>query len=108
VAGVDATVANGFGAKGIIKKGKVLVCRITGGKAQDDASCTPGVTADDGSYSVRLSDGWTGPVLVKVLPATGSTMLDETTGQDVEFNVPDGIRAVVATSSTPAHVTPFS
>lgn len=108
VAGVDATVANGFGAKGIIKKGKVLVCRISGGKAQDDASCTTGVTADDGSYSVRLSDGWTGPVLVKVLPATGSKMLDETNGEYVDFDIDGGIRAVVATSSTPAHVTPFS
>ena len=28
VAGTDPTVANGFGAKGIIKKGKVLVCRM--------------------------------------------------------------------------------
>ena len=108
VAGTDPTVANGFGAKGIIKKGKVLVCRISGGKAQDDANCATGVTADDGSYSVPLTDGWKGPVLVKVLPATGATMLDETTGQDVTFDVPGGIRAVVATASTPAHVTPFS
>ena len=108
VAGTDPTVANGFGAKGIIKKGKVLVCRISGGKAQDDANCATGVTADDGSYSVPLTDGWKGPVLVKVLPATGATMLDETTGQEVTFDVTDGIRAVVATASTPTHVTPFS
>ena len=110
VAGTDPTVANGFGAKGIIKKGKVLVCRISGGKAQDDANCATGVTADDGSYSVPLTDGWKGPVLVKVLPATDgtTTMLDEITGKDVAFDVTDGIRAVVATASTPAHVTPFS
>ena len=110
VAGTDPTLANGIGAKGIIKKGKVLVCRISGGKAQDDANCATGVTADDGSYNVPLTDGWKGPVVVKVLPATDgtTTMLDEITGKDVAFDVTDGIRAVVATASTPAHVTPFS
>ena len=46
--------------------------------------------------------------MVKVMPVSGSKMLNEITGLDEEFNLTEGIRAVVATAETPAHVTPFS
>ena len=54
-----ATTTSGYAAKGIIKGAKVLVCRITGGAVQADASCATGTTGVDGSYSVSLADGWT-------------------------------------------------
>ena len=103
-----ATTTSGYAAKGIIKGAKVLVCRITGGAVQADASCATGTTGVDGSYSVSLADGWTGPVLVKVMPATGATMMNELTGLDETFDVEDGLRAVVASAGTAAQVTPFS
>ena len=104
-----ATTTEGFAAKGIIQNAKVYVCRITGGAVQADANCATGTTGEDGSYSVSLSDGWTGPVVVKIMPVTGvSKMLDETTGTYVDFSVTDGLRAVVAAAGTTTHVTPFS
>jgi len=104
-----ATVTEGFAAKGIIQKAKVLVCRISGGSVEADTQCATGTTADDGSYSVSLTDGWTGPVVVKIMPVDGvSKMLDETTGTYVDFSVTEGLRAVVAAAGTTTHVTPFS
>ena len=103
------TTTEGFAAKGIIQKAKVLVCRISGGSVEADTKCSTGTTADDGSYSVSLTDGWTGPVVVKIMPVTGvSKMLDETTGGYVDFSVTEGLRAVVASAGTTTHVTPFS
>jgi hypothetical protein len=104
-----ATVTEGFAAKGIIQKAKVLVCRISGGSVEVDTKCATGTTGDDGSYSVSLTDGWTGLVVVKIMPVTGvSKMLDETKGTYVDFSVTDGLRAVVAAAGTTTHVTPFS
>jgi len=103
-----ATSTSGYAAKGIISGAKVYVCRIDKGVIPTDANCETGTTKEDGSYSVTLTDGWVGPVLVKVMPASGSTMFDETTGRFEPFDVSGGIRAVVATAATPAYVTPFS
>ena len=102
------TSTSGYAAKGIIQGATVLVCRIKDRAIEADALCAKGTTGQDGSYLVSLSDGWTGPVMVKIMPNSTSKMLDETTGNYVDFNLTDGIRAVVATAGTPAYVTPFS
>ena len=103
-----ATTTSGYAAKGTIKNAKVYVCRIKSGAVEADAQCATGTTGTDGAYKVSLTDGWSGPVMVKVMPVSGSKMLNEITGLDEEFNLTEGIRAVVATAETPAHVTPFS
>jgi len=103
-----ATSVSGTAAKGIIKQAKVLVCRIVNGVPQPDASCTSGTTGNDGSYNVTLSDGYTGPAMVKVMAGAASTMTDETTGTDVPYNMT--MRAVVpaVATTTTVYVTPFS
>ncbi len=103
-----ATSVSGTAAKGIIKQAKVLACRIVNGVPEPDASCASTTSGNDGAYSVVFSDGYTGPAMVKVMPGTGSTMVDETTGTDVAYNMT--MRAVVpaVSKTTTVHVTPFS
>jgi hypothetical protein len=103
-----ATSVSGTAAKGIIKQAKVLVCRIANGVPEPDASCATGTTGNDGSYDVTLSDGYTGPAMVKVMAGTASTMVDETTGTDIPYNMT--MRAVVPAvgATTTVYVTPFS
>jgi len=103
-----ATSVSGTAAKGIIKQAKVLVCRIVNGVPEPDASCASTTSGNDGSYSVTLSDGYTGPAMVKVMAGTASTMVDETTGTDIPYNMT--MRAVIPAISktTTAYVTPFS
>jgi len=103
-----ATSVSGTAAKGIIKQAKVLACRIVNGVPEPDASCASTTSGNDGAYSVVFSDGYTGPAMVKVMPGTGSTVVDETTGTDVAYNMT--MRAVVpaVSKTTTVHVTPFS
>jgi len=103
-----ATTVSGTAAKGIIKQAKVLVCRIVNGAPEADASCASTTSGNDGSYSVSFSDGYTGPAMVKVMPGTASTMMDETTGTDIPYGMT--MRAVVPAVSrtTTVYVTPFS
>ena len=103
-----ATSVSGTAAKGIIKQAKVLACRIVNGVPEPDASCASTTSGNDGAYSVVFSDGYTGPAMVKVMPGTASTMMDETTGTDVAYNMT--MRAVVpaVSKTTTVHVTPFS
>ncbi len=103
-----STSVSGTAAKGLVKQATVLVCRIVNGVPQADASCTSGTTGNDGSYNVTLSDGYTGPAMVKVMPGTASMMTDETTGTDVPYNMT--MRAVVpaVAATTTVYVTPFS
>jgi len=102
------TSVSGTAAKGIIKQAKVLVCRIVNGVPEPDASCASTVTGSDGSYSVTFGDGYNGPAMVKVMAGTASTMMDETTGIDIPYNMT--MRAVIPAISrtTTAYVTPFS
>jgi hypothetical protein len=103
-----STSVSGTAAKGIVKQAKVLVCRIANGVPEPDAACASATTGNDGSYHVALSDGFTGPAMVKVMAGTASTMMDETTGADIPYNMT--MRAVVPAISrtTTVHVTPFS
>lgn len=103
-----STSVSGTAAKGIIKQATVLVCRIVNGVPQADASCTSGTTGNDGSYNVALSDGYTGPAMVKVMAGAASMMTDETTGADVPYTMT--MRAVVPAvgATTTVYVTPFS
>lgn len=102
------TSVSGTAAKGIIKQAKVLACRIVNGVPEPDASCASSTSGNDGFYSVVLSDGYTGPAMVKVMPGTASTMMDETTGIDVPYTMT--MRAVVpaVSKATTVYVTPFS
>ncbi len=101
-------MVSGTVSKGLVKQATVFVCRIVNGAPEADATCATGITGSDGSYSVMMSDGFTGPAMVKVMPATGSLMTDETTGSDVPYIMT--MRAVVpaVSTATTAHVTPFS
>ncbi len=103
-----STSVSGTAAKGIVKQAKVLVCRIVNGAPEADATCASGTTGADGSYSVTMSDGYTGPAMVKVMAGTASTMMDETTGTDIAYNMT--MRAIVpaVSGNTKVYVTPFS
>lgn len=103
-----ASSVSGVAAKGLVKQAKVLVCRIVNGAPEADATCATGTTGTDGSFTVTMADGYTGPALVKVVAGTGSTMMDETTGTDVPYSMT--MRAVVSSVSgtTTVNVTPFS
>ena len=102
------TAVSGIAAKGIIMQARVLVCRIVNGTPEADTSCAATVTGADGSYSVTLSDGYTGPALIKVMAAANSTMIDETTGLPIPYGMT--LRALVpaVSANTTAYVTPFS
>ena len=102
------TTVSGIAAKGIIMQARVLVCRIVNGVPEADISCAATVTGSDGSYHVTLSDGYAGPALIKVMAATNSTMLDETTGLPIPYGMT--LRALVpaVSANTTAYVTPFS
>jgi hypothetical protein len=105
---VTSTSVSGTAAKGIIKQAKVLVCRVVNGVPEPDASCASTTTGNDGSYRVTFSDGYAGPAMVKVIPGTASTMMDETTGTDIAYNMT--MRAIVpaVSTTTTVYVTPFS
>jgi len=102
------TSVSGTAAKGIVKQAKVLVCRIVNGAPEPDASCASSTSGNDGSYSVVLSDGYTGPAMVKVMAGAASAMMDETTGTYVPYSMT--MRAVVpaVSKTTTVNVTPFS
>lgn len=102
------TTVSGVASKGLVKDAKVLVCRIVNGTVQADASCLSTTSGKDGSFSVTLSDGFTGPALVKVMAGAGSLMLDETTGGDIAYTMT--LRAMIpaVSASTAVYVTPFS
>ncbi|OIQ86869.1 hypothetical protein GALL_312670 [mine drainage metagenome] len=103
-----ATTVSGVAAKGIIMQARVLVCRIVNGTPEADATCAATVTGSDGSYSVTLNDGYSGPALIKVVAGSGSTMIDETTGLPIPYSLT--LRALVpaVSANTSAYVTPFS
>jgi len=106
--GVSLTTVSGTAAKGLVKQGKVLVCRIVNGTPEADATCATGTTGADGSFAISMTDGYTGPAMIKVMAAVGSTMLDETTGTDTPYSMT--MRAVVPaiSAATSVYVTPFS
>lgn len=105
---ITPTTVSGIASKGLVTRAKVLVCRIVNGTPEADASCGATTSGSDGSFMVTLSDGFTGPALVKVMAATGSMMLDETTGGDIPYAMT--MRAVVPSvaATTTVYVTPFS
>ena len=107
VAATPTTVI-GVAAKGIVKQARVLVCRIVNGVPEADASCASGTTGADGSFSVMMSDGFTGSAMVKVMAGAASMMSDETTGSDIPYNM--SMRALVpaVSATTTVYVTPFS
>ena len=102
------TAVSGTAAKGIIKQARVLACRIVDGAPEPDLSCATGTTGNDGSFRVAFGDGYTGPAMVKIMASAASTMMDESTGTDIAYNMT--MRAVVpsVSSATTVYVTPFS
>lgn len=104
----NPTSISGIAAKGIVKQATVLGCRIVNGAPAPDTSCATTSTANDGSFSFTFNDGFTGPLMVKVMAGAASTMMDETTGIDVAYGMT--MRAVVpaVSQATAVYVTPFS
>ncbi|OIQ91408.1 hypothetical protein GALL_266820 [mine drainage metagenome] len=102
------TTVIGTAAKGLVSQGKVLVCRIVNGLPEADASCASGTTGADGSFSVAMSDGYTGPALIKVMAGANSTMIDETTGQPIAYNLTMRALLPALSGTATVYVTPFS
>ena len=103
------TTVTGTAAKGLVSQAKVLVCRIVNGLPEADATCASGITGSDGSFSVAMSDGYTGPALVKVMAGTsGSTMIDETTAQPIAYNLTMRAMVPAVSAVTTVYVTPYS
>jgi hypothetical protein len=102
------TSVSGTVSKGIVKQARVLVCRIVNGVPEADATCAAGSTGPDGSFSVVLTDGFTGPAIVKAIPGETSAMLDETIGSDVPYAMI--MRSVIPaiSSKSMTYITPFS
>jgi hypothetical protein len=102
------TSVSGTVAKGIVKQARVLVCRIVNGVPETDATCAAGSTGSDGSFSVTLTDGFTGPAIVKVIASETSAMLDETTGSYIPYDMT--MRSVIPaiSSKSMTYITPFS
>jgi hypothetical protein len=102
------TSVSGTVSKGIVKQAKVLVCRIVDGVLEADASCAAGSTGSDGSFSVTLTDGFTGPAIVKVIASETSAMLDETSGSYIPYDMT--MRSVIPAISLKSmtYITPFS
>ena len=105
---IAPTTVSGTAAKGLVKQAKVLVCRIVNGTPEADASCASTISGSDGSFTVSLSDGFTGPVMIKVMAGTASMMLDETTGADVPYNMTMTAMVPAVSAATIVYVTPFS
>lgn len=102
------TTVSGTAAKGLVKQANVLVCRIVNGIPEADATCASGTTGPDGSFSVTMSDGYTGPAMIKVMAGTGTTMLDETTGAYIPYNMTMRAMVPAVSATTTVYVTPFS
>jgi len=103
-----STTVSGTAAKGLVKQANVLVCRIVNGMPEADATCASGTTGPDGSFSVTMSDGYTGPAMIKVMAGAASMMLDETTGKDISYNMTMRAMVPAVSATTTVYVTPFS
>ena len=102
------TTVSGTAAKGLVKQARVLVCRIVNGTPEADASCASTTSGNDGSFTVSMSDGFTGSAMIKVMAGTASMMLDETTGTDIPYNMTMRAMVPAVSTTTAVHVTPFS
>src|SRR5665647_1533515 len=102
------TTVSGTAAKGLVKQANVLVCRIVNGAPESDATCALGTTRDDGSFGVTMSDGYTGPAMIKIMAGTGAAMLDETTGTYIPYNMTMRAMVPAVSATTTIYVTPFS
>lgn len=102
------TTVSGTAAKGLVKQARVLVCRIVNGTPEADATCAAGTTGADGSFSVTMGDGYTGPAMIKVMAGTASVMLDETTGSDIPYSMTMRAMVPAVSGTTAVYVTPFS
>lgn len=105
---VTPTTLSGVASKGLVKQAKVMVCRIVNGTPEAEPSCIRTTSDSDGSFSVTMSDGFTGPAMIKVMEGPDSTMLDETTSEPIRYTMT--MRAVVPalSANTTVYVTPFS
>ena len=102
------TTLSGTASKGLVKQARVLVCRIVNGTPEADANCASSTTGNDGSFTVTMGDGYTGPAMLKVMAGTASMMTDETTGTDISYNMTMRALVPAISSSTTVYVSPFS
>ena len=104
---VVASAVSGTAAKGIVRQASVLVCRIVSGAPEPDASCAVGSTGADGAFAVPLNDGFAGPALVKITTSVASTMLDETMGADVRYDMTMRSMVPAVPAATVTYTTPL-
>jgi hypothetical protein len=102
------TTVSGTAAKGLVKQARVLVCRIVNGAPEADPACASATSGNDGSFSVSMSDGYTGAAMVKIMAGPASMMTDETTGSDIPYNMTMRALVPAVSAATTVYVTPFS
>ncbi len=93
--GGGSTVAvSGVAAKGPIAGGAVTVHRLLENGTRGDVVGS-GTTGADGSYSVGIPAGVTGPLVITVAGKPGATYTSESTGLPVPFSASESFSAAV-------------
>src|SRR5450830_1059581 len=112
VAPVAQRSVNGVAAKGIVKKARVQLFALDAQGNKGSAPLASTVTGDDGSYSVKIATTVLNFV-IEVDAASGASMADEASGQDVEF--PAGLKlrtlvqlAAADETAVTSHVSPLT
>lgn len=103
---------SGVAAKGAIKKARVQVFALDAQGVKGATALATTVTGDDGSYSFKVATTALG-FLIEIDAASGATMADEATGQDVEFPADLKLRTVVRLAdandtAVVSHVSPWT
>ncbi len=103
---------SGVAAKGTIKKARVQVFALDAAGTKGTTALASTVTGDDGSYAFKVATTALSFV-IEIDAATGATMADEATGQDVEFPADLKLRTVVKLaeandSAVVSHVSPWT
>jgi hypothetical protein len=103
---------SGVASKGTIKKARVQAFALDAQGNKSAAPVASAVTADDGSYTLKIPTTVL-TFVVEIDGAAGATMADEASGQEVEFPVDMKLRNVVKLAeanetAVTSHVSPLT
>ena len=103
---------SGVAAKGTIKKARVQAFALDAQGNKSATAILSAVTADDGSYTIKIPTTVLSFV-VEIDAATGATMADEASGQEIEFPADLKLRNVVKLAeandvAVTSHVSPLT
>jgi hypothetical protein len=102
----------GVASKGTIKKARVLAYSLDAQGNKSAAPISTTSTADDGSFTAKIPASVL-TFVIEIDAATGATMADEATGQDIPFPADMKLRSVVrladsAEAAVTSHVSPLT